>query len=169
MPARAADHLSNPLADSPNWKTLEKFQQTITHDEFERLFRQVYCTHRISEEFIRIDDDAVCILTDRDTQSWFRLRFATGEKNPRAVSRSWRPGASLPPPQKGRVLSGVKIALDPGHIGGEWAKMEERWFKSGDAAPVEEGVMTLRVARMVAERLRALGARVSFVRNKTEQ
>ena len=34
---RAADHLSNTLADSPNWKSLEKFQKTITHDEFERL------------------------------------------------------------------------------------------------------------------------------------
>jgi hypothetical protein len=62
----------------------------------------------------------------------------------------------------------LKIALDPGHIGGAWAKMEERWFKSGDAAPVEEGEMTLKVAKMLAKRLSALGARVSFVRDKTE-
>ena len=46
--------------------------------------------------------------------------------------------------------------------------MEERWFKSGDAAPVEEGEMTLMVAKIVAEKLRGLGARVSFVRDKTE-
>ena len=62
----------------------------------------------------------------------------------------------------------MKIALDPGHIGGAWAKMEERWFKSGDAAPVEEGEMTLKVAKLLAEKLRELGARVSFVRAKTE-
>ena len=166
--ARAADHLSNPLADSPNWKSFSKFQQTITHDEFERLLRQVYCTHGIREDFIRVDPKFACILTDRDTQSWFTLRFADSESTRKTVSRPWRPAASLPPSKKGRVLSGVKIALDPGHIGGAWSKMEERWFKSGDAAPVEEGEMTLLVAKMVAERLRALGARVSFVREKNE-
>jgi hypothetical protein len=164
----AAPHLSNPLADSPNWKSLAKFQQTITHDEFERLLRQVYCTHGISEDFIRIDPKIACILTDRDAQSWLTLRFANSESNRRTVSHPWRRAASRPRSKQGRVLSGVRIALDPGHIGGAWAKMEERWFKSGDAAPVEEGEMTLRVAKMVAERLRALGARVSFVRDKTE-
>ena len=166
--ARAADHLSNPLADSPNWKALAKFQQTITHDEFERLLRQVYCTHGISEELIRVDPKFACILTDRDVQSWFTLRFAKSEEARLPLSRPWRPAASLPRRKKAAPLSGVKIALDPGHIGGAWAKMEERWFKSGDAAPVEEGEMTLFVAKMVAERLRASGARVSFVRDKTE-
>jgi hypothetical protein len=164
----AAPHLSNPLADAPNWKALAKFQETVTHDEFERLLRQVYCTHGIGEEFIRVDPKAACILTDRDAQSWLTLRFASSEKNRRTFSRPWRPAGSLPRTKQGRVLSGVKIALDPGHIGGAWSKMEERWFKSGDSTPVEEGEMTLRVAKMVAERLRALGARVSFVRDKPE-
>jgi N-acetylmuramoyl-L-alanine amidase len=165
---RAADHLSNPLADSPNWKILSNFQQTITHDEFERLLRQVYCAHGISENYIRVDPKFACILMDRDDQSWFTLRFASSENKRRTIPRPWRPAGSLPPSKHGRVLSGVKIALDPGHIGGAWAKMEERWFKSGESTPVEEGEMTLLVAKMVAERLRALGARVSFVRDKTE-
>jgi hypothetical protein len=164
----AADHLSNPLADSPNWKALAAFQQTITHDDFERLLRQVYCTHGISEDLIRIDSKAACILTDRNAQSWFTLRFATSDPGHRAVPRRWRPANSLPRRKKAGTLAGVKIALDPGHIGGAWAKMEERWFKSGEAVPVEEGEMTLLVAKIVAERLRALGARVSFVRDKAE-
>jgi hypothetical protein len=163
-----ADHLSNPLADSPNWKALGQFQQTITHDEFERLLGQVYCTHGIGEELIRVDPMAACILTDRDAQSWFTLRFAKSESARRPLPRRWRPASLLPGQKKGGTLAGAKIALDPGHIGGAWAKMEERWFKSGDAAPVEEGEMTLLVAKMVAERLRALGARVSFVRDTTE-
>jgi hypothetical protein len=87
--ARAADHLSNPLADSPNWKTFSKFQQTITHDEFERLLRQVYCTHGISEDFIRVDSKFACILTDRDAQSWFTLRFADSASSRQPVSRPW--------------------------------------------------------------------------------
>ncbi|HKP92622.1 MAG TPA: hypothetical protein VJS88_01905 [Chthoniobacterales bacterium] len=164
----AADHLSNPLADAPRWKTLEKFQRTITHDEFERLLRDVYCSRALNEEFIRIDPTAACILMDRDAQTWFTLRFAKSEQSRRSTPHSWRAARSLPRPTKGKPLLGIKIALDPGHIGGEWAKMEERWFKSGDAPPVEEGEMTLRVAKLLAQRLQALGARVSFVREKTE-
>jgi hypothetical protein len=167
-PARAADHLSHPLADSPNWKALAKFQKTITHDGFEQLLRGVYCPHGINEAFIRIDPDAACILLDRDAQTWFTLCFATSPATRQIFPRTWRPAKSLPRRRKAGVLAGIKIALDPGHIGGEWAKMEERWFKSGDAAPVEEGEMTLMVAKLVAEKLRGLGARVSFVRDKTE-
>jgi hypothetical protein len=167
-PVLAADHLSNPLADSPNWKALGKFQKTITHDEFEQLLRGVYCTHGIGDQFIRVDPDAACILTDRDAQSWFTLRFASSDRDRQSPPRFWRTPRSVPRRKKAGVLAGLKIALDPGHIGGAWAKMEERWFKSGDAAPVEEGEMTLKVAKMLAERLRGLGARVSFVRDKTE-
>jgi len=166
--ARAADRLSNPLADPPNWKALAKFQKTITRDEFEQALRDVYCTHGISEELVRVDSDVACILMDRDAQTWFTLRFAKDEQKRTSVPRKWRPASALPPARKDGVLSGVKIALDPGHIGGEWAKIEERWFKSGEAPPVEEGEMTLRVANMLAVKLRALGARVSFVRDKLE-
>ena len=164
----AADHLSNPLADPPKWKLLEKYQRTITHDEFERLLRTVYATHGISDELIRIDRDFACILMERDAQAWFTLRFAKEEKRQEPANRNWRTAKSLPRQKRAGVLSGLKIALDPGHIGGEWAKMEERWFKMGDRPPVEEGEMTLRVAKMLAAKLRALGARVSFVRQKNE-
>lgn len=166
--ATAAAHLSNPLADPPKWRELDKYQRTITHDEFERLLRDVYATHGISDELIRIDRDFACILTDRDDQTWFTLRFAKDGRRRVPSTRDWRTAQSLPRQKRAGVLSGLKIALDPGHIGGEWARMEERWFKVGDASPVEEGELTLRVAKMLAPKLRALGARVSFVRDKPE-
>ena len=166
--AIAVDHLSNPLADPPKWKSLEKYQKTITHDEFERLLRDVYCSHGVSDELIRLDRDFACILMDRDAQTWFTLRFARDESRRRSSIHGWRTAQSLPRQKRAGVLSGLKIALDPGHIGGEWAKMEERWFKVGEATPVEEGEMTLRVAKMLAPKLRGLGARVSFVRDKPE-
>lgn len=167
-PAMAADRLSNPIADPPAWKTLAKYQKTITHDEFERLLRGVYCSHGAGDELIRIEPEFACILMDRDAQTWFTLRFAK-EAGTRKPASSFRTAASLPGSKREKkILSGLKIALDPGHIGGAWAKMEERWFKVGDAPPVEEGEMTLRVAQMLAPKLRELGARVSFVRDKTE-
>jgi hypothetical protein len=166
--ATAADHLSNPLADPPNWKLLEKYQRTITHDEFERLLWNVYCSHGVSDEFIRVDRDFACLLMDRDAQTWFTLRFAKDERTRRSVAHNWRTAQAMLRKKRAGPLSGLRVALDPGHIGGEWAKIEERWFRVGDAAPVEEGEMTLRVAKMLAPKLRALGARVSFVRDKTE-
>jgi len=167
--ALAIDRLSNPLADSPKWKTLEKYQRTITREEFERLLRDVYATHGVNDEFIRIDRDYACILMDRDAQTWFTLRFAKDERRRKPVTHHWRSARSLPRAKKStRILSGLKISLDPGHIGGQWAKMEERWFEVGDSPPVEEGEMTLRVAKMLAPKLRALGAQVSFVRAKAE-
>ena len=164
----AVDFLSSPLADPPKWKLLEKYQRTITHDEFERLVREVYCSHGISDDFIRIERDFACILMDQNAQTWFTLRFARDERRLHSADRGWRSAQSLSRPKRAGILSGLRIALDPGHIGGEWAKMEERWFKMGDASPVEEGEMTLRVAKMLAMKLRKLGARVSFVRQKNE-
>ena len=64
-------------------------------------------------------------------------------------------------------LLAFKIALDPGHIGGSWAQMEERWFQVGDSQPIQEGDMTLLVAKLLAPKLRKLGAKVSLVRDKT--
>jgi hypothetical protein len=165
--ASAVDRLSNPLADPPKWKLLEKYQRTVTRTGFERLLREVYAPHGISDELIRVDRDFACILMDRDAQTWFTLRFAKDERR-RPSAHTWRTAQTLPRKRQKKILAGLKIALDPGHIGGEWAKMEERWFKLRDAPPVEEGEMTLRVAKLLAPKLRALGARVSFVRDKPE-
>lgn len=168
LPCNATDRLSNPLADPPQWNLLEKYQRTITHDEFERLLREIYCSHGVSPDFIRIERDFACILMDQDAQSWFTLRFARDERRRRALDRSWRTAKSILRSKRGGVLSGLRIALDPGHIGGQWARVEERWFKMGDVPPVEEGELTLRVAKILGEKLRKLGARVSFVREKNE-
>jgi N-acetylmuramoyl-L-alanine amidase len=74
----------------------------------------------------------------------------------------------LPRAKQAKPLSGLRIALDPGHLGGKWAKMEERWFKVGDTKPVTEGDLALRVARLLAPKLKRLGAKVFFVRNSKE-
>jgi hypothetical protein len=165
--SRAADNLG-VLGAHPRWNVLDKYQETITHDEFAHLIRDVYCTHGMADDLIKIDNDAARILKDRGAQSFFTLRFAKDEAARQPVPRLWRPAKSLPPAKIDKPLSGLRIALDPGHLGGKWAKMEERWFQVGDSKPVTEGDLTLRVARLLAPRLRQLGARVLFVKNSTE-
>jgi hypothetical protein len=162
---QAAENLG-VLGAHPKWKVLEKYQETITHDDFARLIQNVYCTHGFAPDLITIDEKSVRILTNRDAQSFFTLRFASDQASCEPVPRLWRPAKSLPRATPEKPLSGLRIALDPGHLGGKWAKMEERWFQVGDAAPVQEGDLVLRVARILAPRLRELGARVSFVRSR---
>ena len=167
--SRAGDNLGI-LGANPRWNVLEKYQATITHDEFSRLIQDVYCTHGFVPDLIEINDKTARILTNRESQKFFTLRFA---ENPAAAGRNpvprlWRPARSLPPARAEKPLGGLKIALDPGHLGGKWAKMEERWFQVNSSQPVQEGDLTLRVARLLAPRLRRLGAEVSFIRNAEE-
>jgi hypothetical protein len=147
---------------------LEKYQETITHDEFARLINNVYCTHGFAADLITMDEKSARILTNGDAQKFFTLRFAQDERSREPVPRLWRPAKSRAPAKPDKPLSGLRFALDPGHLGGEWAKMEERWFQVDGSAPVEEGDLTLRVARLLAPRLRKLGAKVSFIRNSSE-
>jgi hypothetical protein len=164
---RAADNIGI-LGSKPKWSVLEHYQETITRDEFTRLIQNVYCTHGFAPDLIEVNNDTARILTNREAQSFFTLRFAESDEARNPVPRLWHPAKSLPPAKADRPLSGLRIALDPGHLGGDWAKMEERWFQVGSTQAVQEGDLTLRVARLLAPRLRELGARVFFVRNSNE-
>lgn len=66
-------------------------------------------------------------------------------------------------------LAGLKLALDPGHIGGEWAEHEGRHFRIKETDHfVREGELVLEVAQRAAERLRAYGAVVVLLRENHE-
>jgi len=164
---QAADNVS-VLGNRPRWDVLEHYQQTITRDEFAHLISDVYGTHGFAPDLIEIKDDKALILMNRNAQKFFTLRFAPVAGEGKPVPRLWRPAKVLPPAKQDKPLSGLKIALDPGHLGGKWAKMEERWFRVGESKPVQEGDLTLYVARLLAARMRELGANVSFVRNDDE-
>jgi len=165
--AIAADNLGT-LGSRPRWDVLEHYQETITREEFSNLIQNVYCTHGIAPDLISIGPDSAKILTNRESQTFFTLRFAADEESKRHVPRLWRPARKMGPATTKKPLLGLRIALDPGHLGGKWARMEERWFKIGDSAPVQEGDLTLRVARILARKLQLLGANVSFVRNRLQ-
>jgi hypothetical protein len=152
----------SPLADKPRWLTLERYQETITRDDFTRLLQNVYAT-RGYDDLFKIGDNSVQIVEDAATQNIFTLRFA--DERPRKLpSHYWRLIGDLPRGSQKRPLAGLNIALDPGHLGGRWAKMEERWFQVDEKMAVEEGELTWRVGKFLAPKLRGLGAEVSFVR-----
>jgi hypothetical protein len=163
----AAENLS-VLGSKPRWSLLERYQETITHDEFAHLIQDVYCTHGFAPDLFEVNDDTARILINREAGKFFTLKFAANSATRKPVPRLWRPLQLLPRAPQEKPLSGIKMALDPGHLGGKWAKMEERWFQVNESKPVQEGDLTLRVARLLAPRLRELGARVPFVRSSEE-
>lgn len=64
-------------------------------------------------------------------------------------------------------LEGIKIALDPGHIGGtfETAKREKRWVEiKNPPARLIEGNLTLATAKILKKKLEAEGARVMLTK-----
>jgi hypothetical protein len=163
----AAENLG-VLGAHPRWSVLEHYQETITRDEFVHLIYNVYCTHGFAPDLIELNTDTARILTNRESQKFFTLRFAKDDALRNPVPRLWHSAKSLPAAKGDKPLAGLRIALDPGHLGGDWAKMEERWFQVGNTQPVQEGDLTLKVARLLAPRLRELGAKVFFVRNSNE-
>src|SRR5258707_9632918 len=122
--ASAADNLG-VLGSKPKWSVLENYQDTITRDEFARLINDVYCTHGFAQDLIKIDNDAAQILTNHESHNIFPLHFAPDPNSKLRIPRLWRPGKSLPPAKPNKPLSGLRVALDPGHLGGKWAKREE--------------------------------------------
>jgi len=168
LPAlQAADNIS-VLGSKPQWSVLEHYQETITRDDFDRLIQSVYCTHGFAPDLIQINEKTARLIKNRCAQEFFTLRFAANNAEHQPVPRLWRPTKSLPAARSGKPLSGLRVALDPGHLGGKWARMEERWFQFGNSQPVQEGDLALRVARLLGRRLRQLGANVSFIRNNNE-
>ena len=132
-PTFAAENLS-PLGIAPDWTSLERYQKTITRDDFKRLLESVYCTRGVSEELIKIEDASARILINKSPRAYFTLRFAESETTRKPLARRWATLQSLPPRKPSGPLSDIRITLDPGHIGGKWARMEERWFQVNEAS-----------------------------------
>ncbi len=155
----------SPLAPRPDWSDLDKYQQSITREDFLFLLNSVYAPRDAWKATIAVGPDSAAIQT-RTGAAPYVLRFAGTQESIRPASRFWRQRAQMPTRPAPKPLAGVRIAIDPGHIGGKWARMEERWFRIGQSDPVTEGDMTLYVAKILVPRLKALGAQVWLTRSK---
>src|SRR2546429_5882966 len=74
-----------PLSEPPYWEQLNRFQQTITHDEFVALLDSVYAPDH--GNWIQIAPGEVTILENAADR--FVLRFAESAETRRPVPRYW--------------------------------------------------------------------------------
>lgn len=165
----AQDRIS-PLSAPPDWSRLEAYQETISREDFAEALTTFYSIGDSYKHTIKLHEDHAQIQTGED--QWMKLKFRQDDSVKKApgLKRYWRSMKALRPGlTESQPLKGVRIALDPGHLGGPWARMEERWYTMDDGGkPVTEGDLTLQVAKLLQPRLEKLGATVLSVRTSTE-
>jgi N-acetylmuramoyl-L-alanine amidase len=153
------------LTPAPDWSELAAYHGAVTREDFLRLLTEVFTAGEAWRDFIEVGSRAASIETVPGSR--FVLRFASAGET-RSAPRFWRPAGEFGPPPPGQPLAGLHIVIDPGHLGGPWARIEERWFSVDGAPPVTEGDLTLAVAKLLEPRLKALGAKVSLVRTTSD-
>lgn len=145
------------LATTPDWSQIESLQEVVTREEFKDDLEGVFALPGSWESSIIIEADA----------AWVRHHSGpdSGESKV-AFAEEPSPLTPLPP------LDQIHIAIDPGHIGGDFAKIEERSFapfpEEAGQIPVREGDLTLATARHLKPLLEELGATVTLVRETSE-
>lgn len=155
----------SPLTDKPDWKQLELFSGVISRDEFVAAMTDIYSDGRDTSLEWTLMQEKVIIRT-APGQPAVEIAFRDPAAAEKSAPRFWRTPRELPPLKSGDPpLKGLHIALDPGHIGGNFAKMEERWLSMTPNTAIAEGALVLRVAQLIKPRLEALGALVSLVRS----
>lgn len=158
------DSTLSDLGTRPDWQMLDLWQDTITRADFLRLLTQVYTVDNSWKHYIQVEADHAIIRTDsRQPDAHIRLNFSP-IYNDSSPARSWKSVNDLPPATRNKPLADLRIAIDPGHIGGDFAKMEHRWFQIGQNKPVVEGELTLTTAKIIKRKLIALGAKAYLTR-----
>lgn len=152
-----------PWASPVDWAFLQKYANTITAAKLEKQLQDIYVPDGSWKKWITITSQAASIEPFPGAQERIELPLAYSPAACQRVPRYWK--EKVPRHIEGKPLAGLHIVLDPGHLGGPWGKMEERWFRVGHSKPVEEGTMTFITAKILAKKLRALGATVDLTRN----
>lgn len=145
----------------PDWSQLERFQDILSLETFLARLETIYTKDDSWKKWIVIDEEK-----NFASIGTFVLRFSDSDQPAPGAIFDWKTREDLAP-SRALPLEGLHIALDPGHIGGDYATIENREFKWGDVV-IREGSMTLRTAGLLQPMLEELGASVSLVRSKLE-
>ena len=155
--------LFSPVSEAPEWRLLDPGQGRVTREEFENRLRRTFDPTGALRPYLLWDDQGVTIFRDQArTRPLYRLTLAA-PGTPAEVATPILGGGDASRPLEGKV-----ICLDPGHIGGDWADIEERTFRIGNDAPVVEGELNLRTCRWLAPLLEKAGAKVVWTHDGFE-
>jgi len=151
----------------PEWKDLSVYSRSRTPAQLRDALANTYLPYcpGVAEAVL----SAGALRLPHGGDGGLTIPLAENGTAPAKPPRYWRTRAELPPAAAGMPLAGLRIALDPGHIGGDYAAIEQRSWSVERAGPlICEGDLTLLLARHLKPRLEALGAAVTLVRTGRE-
>lgn len=159
----------SPLGQMPDWSRLEAYAGSMSKAEFEQAWQQIYSEKNSLPPPFKITETSLEIPTGQLAKTTSIIPFRAGkESEPKEHRPTWRRARDLPPLKERPPLSDLHIALDPGHIGGGWAMMEERFLSFKPGEDIREGDLSLLTAKILKERLVKEGAVVSLVRENPD-
>lgn len=148
----------------PDWSQLAGYAHVMTADEVRTLLDTVYAPGGAADAWLTVADDFLQVQTGRGDEA-ITIALASSADDDRPAPRYWRTLEEWRQTREGaRPLEGLRVVLDPGHIGGEWGRMEGREWRLGDGPLMREGDLVLLVAQEIQVELRELGAQVTLVR-----
>ncbi len=163
---KASPNLS-ALGTEPNWRSLPVYRETLTPEEFQSLTLQVFGYDDGWARYLQLKENSLEVNTRRNSENTLALALAKDAASKKEPPRYWRKDP-LKNPSRDKPLAGLRVALDPGHLGGAWARMEDRWFRPEGQDPIAEGDLTLWVAKKLRDRLEGWGAEVFLTRGSAE-
>ncbi|MCH9614136.1 MAG: hypothetical protein SP1CHLAM54_11480 [Chlamydiia bacterium] len=116
----------------------------LTANVVETRFQKYLCNDASINELVKIDNEGVTI------EGLEKVRYASV------------------PVKQNKPLRKIKIAIDPGHFGGDYAKLEHRSFLVGSVR-LQEGDLTLKTAHKLRELLVNAGYDVFMTREMPGQ
>jgi len=153
------------LGESPDWSRLDPYQDAVTFSDFRWLLESQFAPRGAAEAWIDLQPNQALIKRHAGDRQPYVLTFRDVDREPPGLPAYWAKRPAKPNPAQ--PLAGLTVALDPGHLGGEFAVMEHRSWRAGDGPLFREGDFVLQVARKAKAQLEALGARVALVRAET--
>lgn len=170
-PAEPGPQNLSPFAETPPWQRLLFANDTLTRAEFETKVREIYSPNGAFFRYWNADDAAGTLYSDlaKTRPLWEVTFLPPGSEMHRpsplltTAELAQQRGATLDKP-----LTGLTICLDPGHIGGAWANMEERYFRIGSAEPIEEASLNLTTCELLAPLLEKAGATIVWSKHEKQ-
>jgi len=140
------------------WSDLDQFQRQWTDTAFIEQMDQVYAPYADWRSWVDLFEGRAEIRMD-DVSPFARYVYYF---RPEAVEEPLKVDA--------KRLKGLRVVIDPGHLGGPWGLMEGRSFVIGEDTRglVQEGDLTLAVGQVLMRELEELGVSVVLTRDSSE-
>ncbi len=147
------------------WDHLKKYNDALTLKDFKELAK-VYSPDGSLYAYIEITPHYIDIYSEptKTKPALFRLLLAQNQNSKKKNLPFFKNFKEQATSQK--PLQGLRILIDPGHIGGSYAKMEQRVLRREDGATIQEGDLNLKTAFLLQKQLTYYGAKVYLTKNK---